>query len=77
MDLTVNENGLNLKRIRNPVGGSSSFDLTCSFSISALTKLYKYLKDGIEEIKEFEKFYIDFQEKRKVVNNNLNMIINS
>ena len=77
MDLTVNENGLNLKRIRNPVGGSSSFDLTCSFSISALTKLYKYLKDGIEEIREFEKFYIDFQEKRKIVNNNLDMIINS
>lgn len=77
MDMSINENGISLKYIRNPVEGSSTFELTCTFSISTLIELYKYIKDGAEEKEEFKKFFIDFQKQRDIVIQNLDKIKNS
>lgn len=74
MDMGVDENGISLKWIRNPVGGSSTFSLACTFSMSALYTLYEYLNDGEEEKQEFKEFFIDFQKKRDIVIYNLDMI---
>ena len=77
MDMSINENGISLKYIRNPVDGSSTFSFACTFSISALIELYKYINDGAEEREEFKKFFIDFQKKRDIVIQNLDKIRNS
>lgn len=74
MDMSVNENGISLKYIRNPVGGSSTFSLACAFSMGALNALYEYLNDGEEEKREFRAFFLDFQKKRDIAIHNLDMI---
>ena len=74
MDMSVNENGISLKYIRNPVGGSSTFSLACTFSMEALKALYEYLNDGEEEKREFRAFFLDFQKKRDIATHNLDMI---
>ena len=76
MDMTVGTEGISLKWIRNPVDGSSTFSLACMFCISALNDLYEYLKDGEEEKEEFRKFLDDFQRKRDITIQNLDMIKN-
>lgn len=76
MDMVIGENGISLKYIRNPVGGSSTFGLACTFSISALNELYKYLNDGKEERQEFREYFVDFCEKRDVAAHNLDVIKN-
>lgn len=77
MDLYVDEDGISLKGIRNPERGGSTFSLTCTFSISALKKIYEYLNDGEEEKREFESFFIDFKQKRDIARHNLDMITSS
>lgn len=74
MDMIVDENGISLKYIRNPVGGSSTFSLACTFSMAGLGALYEYLNDGEEEKREFREFCRVFQEKRDIVIQNLDMI---
>lgn len=74
MDMSVDENGISLKYIRNPVGGSSTFSLACAFSMAGLGALYEYLNDGEEEKREFREFFRVFQEKRDIVIHNLDMI---
>ncbi|RKJ52650.1 hypothetical protein D7Y09_13870 [bacterium 1XD42-1] len=74
MDLSVDESGLSLKYIRNPVGGGSTFALACTFSMGALKALYEYLNDGEEEKREFRAFFLDFQKKRDIATHNLDMI---
>lgn len=77
MGMSADENGIILKRIRNLEEGGSTFSIACTFSISALTKIYKYLNDGDEEKKEFQSFFLDFQQKRDIASQNLDMIKNS
>lgn len=77
MDMSVDENGISLKYIRNPVGGSSTFSLACAFSMAGLGALYEYLNDGEEEKREFREFFRVFQEKRDIVIHNLDMIKNA
>lgn len=74
MDMSVDKDGISLKYIRNPVGGGSTFSLACTFSVGALKELYEYLNDGEEEKQEFRAFFLDFQEKRDITTNNLDMI---
>lgn len=74
MDMSVDENGISLKYIRNPVGGSSTFSLACAFSMAGLGALYEYLNDEEEEKREFREFFRVFQEKRDIVIHNLDMI---
>ena len=74
MDMSVDENGISLKYIRNPVGGGSTFSLACTFSMGALKALYEYLNDGDEEKREFMAFFLDFQKKRDIATYNLDMI---
>ena len=74
MDMSVDENGISLKYIRNPVGGSSTFSLACTFSMVGLEALYKYLNDGEEEKREFREFFRDYQKERDIVIHNLDMI---
>lgn len=74
MDMSVDKDGISLKYIRNPVGGGSTFSLACTFSVGALKELYEYLNDGEEEKREFRAFFLDFQEKRDITTNNLDMI---
>jgi hypothetical protein len=74
MEMKVNTDGANLKYVRNPEGGSNVFSLTCTFSISVLQAVYKYLNDGEEEKEEFKDFFMSHIEKRDIVINNLNMI---
>lgn len=74
MGLSVDEKGFSLKWIRNPEGGSSTFELACIFSIGALQKIYQYLGDGENERAEFKNFFVDFARKRDMVCNNLDMI---
>lgn len=77
MDINFDINGATLKPIRNLQLGSSIFSLICTFSMSGLVKIYQYLNDGEDEIREFKSFYIDFQQKRNIVIHNLDMIISS
>ena len=77
MDMSVDENGISLKYIRNPVGGGSTFSLACAFSMGALKSLYEYLNDGEEEKREFMAFFLDFQKKRDTAIHNLDMIIDT
>jgi len=77
MGMKVNENGISLKWIRNPEEGSSTFSLACTFSISALKEIYKYLNDGEEEKREFQSFFIDFVQKRDITIHSLDMIKSS
>lgn len=77
MGMNVDENGFSLKWIRNPEGGSSTFELACSFSIGVLHKIYEYLGDGESEIAEFREFFVDFVEKRKMAGQNLDKIRSS
>lgn len=77
MGMKVDENGASLKWIRNPEGGSTTFDLACSFSIGALHKIYQYLGDEKSEIAEFKDFFLDFKEKRDIASHNLDMIRSS
>lgn len=77
MDMSVDENGISVKRIRNPEGGGTTFSLACTFSISALKKLYEYLNDGEDEKRKFQDFYIDFIQKRDITSHNLDMIRSS
>lgn len=74
MDKSVDENGISLKYIRNPVGGSSTFSLACTFSMVGLVTLSEYLNDGEEEKQEFREFFRVFQENRDIVIHNLDMI---
>lgn len=74
MGMSVNDNGLSLKWIRNPEGGRTTFELACTFSIGALHKIYKYLKDEKSEMAEFKDFFVNFLEKRKIASDNLDMI---
>lgn len=64
-----------LNRIRSPHDGNSTFSLACTFAVSALFKLYKYLGDGAEESVESLKFFKEFQEQRDVVDDNLSRIV--
>lgn len=74
MGMSADENGLSLKWIRNPEGGRTTFELACSFSISALHNIYGYLEYGKNEIAEFRDFFADFIEKRNIAGHNLDMI---
>lgn len=64
-----------VNKIRSPRDGSSTFSLTCTFAVSALHKMYEYLEDGPEEKKEFLEYFNWFQERRNIVDSNLNMIV--
>lgn len=75
MDISFNENKMCLKPIRNPVNGSSTFSLTCTFSMGLLVKIYEYLNDGEMEKKELKKFFIEFQKKRNIACHNLDLIV--
>ena len=72
--MSVDEKGISLKYIRNPVGGSSTFSLACTFSVGALKILYGYLNDEEEEKREFRAFFLDYQKKRDITIHNLDMI---
>lgn len=74
MGMSVNDNGLSLKWIRNPECGRTTFELACTVSIGGLHKIYKYLKDEKSEIAEFKDFFVNFLEKRKIASDNLDMI---
>ena len=74
MDMSIGTDGICLKPIRNPINGSTTFCLACTFSIGCLKKIYEYLKDGEDEKREFQKYFLDFQKKRDRVCNNLDMI---
>ena len=74
MEMNAVEEGIRLKWIRNPEGGGSTFSLACTFSISALHKIYQYLKDGEEEKREFKSYFMDFRQKRDIAAHNLDMI---
>lgn len=74
MGMSVDEKGFSLKWIRNPEGGSSTFRLTCVFSIGALQKIYQYLEDGESKKAEFKDFFVDFARKRDIACDNLDMI---
>lgn len=74
MGMSVDKNGIALKRIRNPKDGSATFELVCSFSIGALQKIYQYLEDGESEKAEFRSFFEDFVKKRNIVCHNLDII---
>lgn len=75
MDIHFNEGGMELKPIRNPVGGGSTFSLACTFSVSLLKSIYEYVGDGEMEKTEFQDFFVDFQNKRDIASHNLDMII--
>lgn len=75
MDINVDMNGINLKRIRSFEGGSSTLSLVCNFSISGLRNIYEYVNDGQDEKREFKRFFIDFKEKIDIVVSNLDRII--
>jgi len=74
MGMSVCDDGLLLKRIRNPLGGGTTFGITCSFSIGVLHKIYQYLGDGESEKAEFREFFTDFTKKRDIASHNLDMI---
>lgn len=76
MGMTVDENGLLLKCIRNPEGGRTTFELACLFSIGALQKIYQYLGVGENEKKKFKSFYIDYSKKVQIAGNNLDRLQN-
>lgn len=71
MEIEVSLGGINLKSIRNLEHGDSALLITSSFSLSALTAVYSYLGDGIEEKKEFKDFLTLFVERRDNVIKNL------
>lgn len=75
MDIHFNEVGMALKPIRNPVGGGSTFSSACAFSVSLLKSIYEYVGDGEMEKAEFQEFFVDFQNKRDITSQNLDMII--
>lgn len=77
MDINFDINGVTLKPIRNLQAGSSIFSLVCTFSMSGLMKIYKYLNDAEYEKTEFHDFFIDFQQKRDTAIYNLDMIRSS
>lgn len=77
MGMSADENGISLKRIRNLEEGSSTFSIACTFSVSALNEIYKYLEDGEDEKREFQSFFLDFQQKRDIASQNLDMIKSS
>lgn len=77
MGMSVDENGICLKRIRNLEEGSSTLSIACTFSVSVLNEIYNYLNDGEDERKEFEIFFLDFQKKRDIACQNLDMIKSS
>lgn len=74
MDISIDTNGICLKRIRNPINGGTTFSLACTFSMGALQKIYEYLKDGEEEKREFKQFFDEYKKKRDIVCYNLDMI---
>ena len=74
MGMRADENELSLKWIRNPEGGKSTFELACIFSIGALHKIYQYIGYEKSEIDEFEDFFKDYVNKRKIAAHNLDMI---
>lgn len=59
--ITVKDDGFYLNHIRSPKNGANSFNLTCTFSISALKDIYKYLGDGAEENQEFIDYYYKYK----------------
>ncbi len=65
MNMNIDADGITLKRIRNPEGGGSTFSLSCTFSISVLQEIYKYLNDG-EKKMEFMSFFMNFKNKRDI-----------
>lgn len=65
--MKIKDNGINLKRIRSPEGGGSSFALACGFSIGVLKKIYQYLGDGENEKAEFNEFFKSFVKERDIV----------
>lgn len=73
MGMSVDEDGLSLKWIRNPEGGGTTFALACSFSIKVLHKIYQYLGYGKSEIAEFKVFFEDFVKRRDMASQNLDM----
>lgn len=75
MDISFNEERMGLKPTRNPVNGGSIFSLTCTFSMSLLMKIYEYVGDGKMGKREFQEFFVDFQNKRNIASHNLDMII--
>ncbi len=77
MGMNVDINGISLKKIRNSVGGSCIFSLVCNFSMSGLMKIYEYVNDSEDEKREFQRFFIDFQEKRDIAIHNLDRITSS
>jgi len=74
MDMNIDNDGVSLKWIRNPEGGGSTFSIACTFSISVLRKIHKYLNDGEKEKIEFMNFFMDFQKKRDIASCNLDRI---
>ena len=74
MSIGADENGLSLEWLRNPEGGSTTFGITCNFSIGALHKIYQYLGDGESEKAEFKDFFKNFAKQRDIASHNLDMI---
>lgn len=71
MEMEFGLEEINLKSIRNPEHAHSTLLITSSFSLRALIAVYRYLRDGIEEKKEFEDFFVSFVERRDNVINSL------
>lgn len=74
MGMSVDKDGFLLKKIRNPEGGGTTFDLACVFSVGVLHKIYQYLGDGKSEIDEFKNFFRDYAKKRDIAYQNLDKI---
>ena len=75
MGMDIDDECISLKLIREPFEGDSVISLTCTFAISALNCVYKFLGDGQEEKTEFRRFFEEYTKKRDIVIQNLNMII--
>ena len=77
MGINVTENGFFLKKIRSMEEGSSTFSISCTFSVALLQDLYNYLEDGEDEKREFRIFFLSYQDKRKKIEQHLDAIKSS
>lgn len=77
MGINVTENGFFLKKIRSMEEGSSTFSISCTFSVALLQDLYNYLEDGEDEKREFRNFFLSYQDKRKKIEKHLDAIKSS
>ena len=62
-EMTLNDDGLHLKTLRNPLGGYDTIELAGTFALSGLIDIYDYLNDGEEEKEEFRVFYKEYVKK--------------